>query len=102
MDAWESAKEYFEAEIDAGTLEEADCPEAEESEAPLTFHEKIKDEVLGQFINMQGKIDSRFRKKYVQLENYIDEMIEEEMDNTMEMEANPDYAENLGELEGDL
>ena len=27
---------------------EADCPEAEESEAPLTFHEKIKDEVLAQ------------------------------------------------------
>lgn len=81
MDAWESTKEYFEAEIDAGTLEEADCPEAEESEAPLTFHEKIKDEVLSQFIGMQGIIDSRFRKKYVQLENYIDGMIEEEMDN---------------------
>ena len=29
-------------------------------------------------------------------------MIEEEMDNTMEMDANPDYADNLGDLEGDL
>ena len=66
MDAWNSTKEYFEAEIESGIVEEVDCLEAEEeSDIPLTFHEKIKDEVLGQFIDMQGKIDSSFRKKYV-------------------------------------
>lgn len=99
MDAWTRAAEHFDAALDDGSLAESDeCPEAEESDAPLTFHEKIKDQVLSQFIDMQGTIDSKFRKKYVQLENFIDSMIEEEQDNTIELEAHQDFEEVVEQI----
>jgi hypothetical protein len=68
----------------------------------MTFHERIKDEVLSQFIDISGNIDAKFRKRYNSLSNYIDSMIEKEQDNSMELEAHPDYAETLDSFLGDL